>query len=462
MTRRLRGSGALLAILSALWLALFTYFELIAPYRNAAKCHWGNVDKKTNVMLVADPQLIDGHTYPERNRLLLKLSQHTVDVYLKQNYKALVNQLKPDYIMFLGDYLDNGRLCDDNYYEIEFLRFEKIFNVFPQYVRGKNLFTSVPGNHDVGFGNGVKAALQARFASHFGKANTVCEIEGVDFIMLDSPSLSSQDPEIRKDSLQFLELLSAPINPRVLLSHVPLFRDTEKQPCGPHRERNPFLQIAGYQYQLALDPDILEYLLNRIRPQLIFAGDDHDYCAIVRDNGAREYTVKSISMAMGIQYPAVQLLSFAAKGPILQYDTHMCYLPSPYVKVFAYLFAAIFSSFIVVFWNIKQRPSRYGYSMLPLWGLERTSSDLSEEQEGISQNASEYMASKDKSSKFVSLPSYAFTPRTWEKRYEREFFSKKQSLKKILNRWNVLICLKHMCILGVMTLIIYNLVIKFV
>lgn len=132
---KLRSSHHVVGALALVWMLLFVYHEHVAPARGAAQCAWADVaPAQTNVLLVADPQLIDNHTYPGRNAPLLRLSQHTVDVYLRQNYRALVRRLAPDYIVFLGDYLDNGRLVDDAYFAREFARFERIFGV-PGYVR---------------------------------------------------------------------------------------------------------------------------------------------------------------------------------------------------------------------------------------------------------------------------------------------------------------------------------------
>jgi hypothetical protein len=39
------------------------------------------------------------------------------------------------------------------------------------------------------------------------------------------------------------------------------------------------------------------------------SGDDHDYCELQHQGGAREVTVKSFSMAMGVRKPGFQLLS---------------------------------------------------------------------------------------------------------------------------------------------------------
>ena len=96
-------------------------------------------------------------------------------------------------------------------------------------------------------------------------------------------------------------------NPRILLTHVPLFRPDDT-PCGPLRNPNkPYIkQGAGYQYQsrrggaahttdLNLTPlftltvlflfltDLIveplsKFVLESVKPYLVFSGDDHDDC----------------------------------------------------------------------------------------------------------------------------------------------------------------------------------------
>lgn len=349
--------------LYAVWLVAIIYLEHIQPMMVARQCQWAEGDS-TNILLVADPQLIDGHTYPGRPGPLLALSQHTVDVYIRQNYRAMVRSLRPDYIFFLGDYLDNGRLLLNEYYEQEFQRFEYIF-AHKSYPRGDRWITSVPGNHDVGFGDGVK--LQHRFEQHFGKPNHVRVIAGVEFVFLDTLLYSSSKPELRGSAASFVDGLPPKTMPRVLLSHVPLYRDTLKHACGPLRENPRFLLLTGYQYQLAIAPHLLEELLTKIEPDLIFSGDDHDYCDVTHDIGSvREVTVKSISMAMGIWKPAVQLLTIQNGADPWSYETHMCYLPRPYVDVVVYVAMAILTAVLLLVWNVLQRRQAY-YHMTPLY-----------------------------------------------------------------------------------------------
>lgn len=456
---KLRSNHQILVLLTALWTGLFIYYEHVVPFNNAARCNWELLDS-TNVLLVADPQLIDNHTYPGRNEMLLKLSKHTTDVYLEQNYKALVNHLQPNHIVFLGDYLDNGRLLQDAYYHKEFRRFEGIFNRWPKkYARGKNWFSDVPGNHDIGFGDGVKEHLSQRFAHYFGAPNVVHLFGRLDFILLDTPSYSSSNEKINKASRDFVNLLPLSKNQRVLLSHVPFFRDVEKQPCGPLRENPKFHTLAGYQYQLALSPEILNELLDKIRPSLIFSGDDHDYCDVLHEGSltSREITVKSISMAMGIRYPAVQLLSYSKEGKF-KYNTHMCYLPTPYVDVFAYVVMSVVSAIILLLWNIKQRSSRYNYSILPTWDSEDSTAILME-QGPMSKKVSNFLKEQDEGltpTAPSALPKYTFTTENRVEKALRKLRLWMLEFHKFVRKWNLVTFLRHCGILAMTAILIYN------
>lgn len=359
----------LLIVLVVLWLGSFVLHENYIPNFVVRRCDWPEIqhdikDDVVNVMLITDPQLIDSHTYPGRSAPLLSISRHTLDIYLKKNYKALVNNLQPDYILWIGDLLDNGRNSTDEYFKNEVGRFNRLFyNSFTdRYKSGVNWFTNVPGNHDIGFGDGVVVKYRDRFTETFGKSNIMQNIHGVDFIMLDSLSLSGNKP-INNEANSFIDDITS-TNPRILLTHVPLYRDPATS-CGPLRESKSFnVDGYGYQYKNSLDLKITESLLGKLHPQLIFSGDDHDYCDIVHPGSSREITVKSISMAMGIKYPAVQLLTFKKKSEKLVYSTDICFLQTPYYNIIHYVILTVFSGVSVIIWNLKRK---YAKSILPTY-----------------------------------------------------------------------------------------------
>ncbi|KAI5949077.1 hypothetical protein KGF57_004907 [Candida theae] len=350
------------------WVIVFLINEKYVPYKTIRQCKWPNLNQnskadattQTNILLIADPQLIDNHTYPGRNSYLLSLSQHTVDQHLKRNY-AQLTKLNPNSTIFLGDLLDNGRASTDEYFNKEVARFRSIF---PQ---NRQMYTNLPGNHDIGFGDLIRTEVRDRFSETFGNPNLQTSIAGVEFILVDTTSLSSTKDQINQAALGFVNGLPKKSMPRILLSHVPLSRHPDTK-CGPLREKPKFLALGrGYQYQNSLTKEISDFLLDKIEPDLIFSGDDHDYCDIVHDQGTREITIKSMSMAMGIYYPAVQLLSYVKSPEGLKYQTKICYMQTPYINVVVYIVMAVVSIVVILQQNLRLKTgNNSSWTVLPL------------------------------------------------------------------------------------------------
>jgi ethanolamine phosphate phosphodiesterase len=153
---------------------------------------------------------------------------------------------------------------------------------------GRKLITTLPGNHDLGFGKGVHRAVRNRFNTYFGEGNRIDIIGNHTFVSVDSVSLSALDQRasaeegVWESTQEFLDnaktfkrraviqtlrhqrgLNPNPLYkhrvveteglaedllpnfesnvtefPTVLLSHVPLFR-APGTPCGPLREHWP-------------------------------------------------------------------------------------------------------------------------------------------------------------------------------------------------------------------------------
>lgn len=243
------------------------------------------------------------------------------DQYMRRSFSLIQDHLEPDSVLFLGDLFDGGREWatatssspearwkgyKDSYWKKEFHRFVKIFldpwekaNTPPIDGRGRRLLANLPGNHDLGFGNGVQEPVRDRFESFFGKTNQVNVIGNHTFVSVDSVSLSAMDqPDpltgssptasdenrtirpIWKEADEFLDkmpmykakaeneelrilrnhseehmfdyrvvdaveptihLKPEPVGagfPTILLTHVPLYRKPGT-PCGPLREHYP-------------------------------------------------------------------------------------------------------------------------------------------------------------------------------------------------------------------------------
>lgn len=249
---------------------------------------------------------------------------------MSRSYNQLQEQLQPDTVFFLGDLFDGGRewatrrgdtpdliwnprpknevgpakrwkkKYGEEYWLREYMRFIKMFvNPYAAIFRygsgqrGRRFIASLPGNHDLGYGSGVKIPVRDRFEAYFGDMNRVDVIANHTFVSVDTLSFSARTSnersaadlsQVYRPVEEFLEkvqiskrkaverelrrlrgetpdlqqvqqvedLKSADFSnvptlnpgegkaelPTILLSHVPLYRPPGT-PCGPLREHWP-------------------------------------------------------------------------------------------------------------------------------------------------------------------------------------------------------------------------------
>lgn len=166
------------------------------------------------LVFVADPQLVDPHTYPGRPWPLNPLTMKYTDQYMRRAYSRIQTELYPDTVFFLGDLFDGGREWStrttkspekqyqqygDSYWLNEYRRFGRIFfdhwgdgGLQPRPgQRGRKFISSLPGNHDLGFAKGVQIGVRDRFHAYFGDGNRIDVIANHTFVSIDSVSLSA-------------------------------------------------------------------------------------------------------------------------------------------------------------------------------------------------------------------------------------------------------------------------------
>ncbi|RAL04570.1 putative manganese ion homeostasis (Fr) [Aspergillus ibericus CBS 121593] len=203
------------------WICTLWWGERTVFQESVETCGWGNWEKwpqdatPHHVAFIADPQLVDPHTYPGRPWPLSTLTVKFTDQYLRRSFSSIQNELGPDSVLFLGDLFDGGRewatasssspekrykKYNDRFWKKEFHRFVKIFvdtwNEGDEHTRdsiGRRMLTGLPGNHDLGFGSGVQVPVRDRFRSFFGKSNRVDVIGNHTIVSVDTVSLSAMD-----------------------------------------------------------------------------------------------------------------------------------------------------------------------------------------------------------------------------------------------------------------------------
>ncbi|OOF91506.1 hypothetical protein ASPCADRAFT_210881 [Aspergillus carbonarius ITEM 5010] len=203
------------------WIYTLWWGERTVFQDSVKACGWGNWEKwpqdatPHHVAFIADPQLVDPHTYPGRPWPLSTLTVKFTDQYLRRSFSSIQNELGPDSVLFLGDLFDGGRewatasssspekrykKYNDRFWKKEFHRFVKIFvdtwNEGDEHIMdpiGRRMITGLPGNHDLGFGSGVQIPVRDRFRSFFGKSNRVDVIGNHTIVSVDTVSLSAMD-----------------------------------------------------------------------------------------------------------------------------------------------------------------------------------------------------------------------------------------------------------------------------
>lgn len=332
--------------------------------------------------LIADPQIIDPHTYPRRG-LSLAATIYYTDQYMRRSYSTLQEVLLPSTTLFLGDLFDGGRewahtppslyaqqqhihtsdgpvpvrpdpnaeadwkLYKDDYWWGEYLRFARIFPGYPY----RRTVKSLPGNHDLGIGNGIREPVKDRFTTWFGETSSVVEAGNHSIVLLDSVSLSNDNnPRIFGPEREFLDNLpvrlskpdtatpkyphtiindgaapSSPADdapgpetlhnhlPTILLTHVPLYRPQIRLAARSASRQTQSASAAGTSTRTCSHPSYpLTYYKRHQRNTS--SGDDHDYCEVdhmyTGDQGrVHEVTIKSFAWTMGIRRPGFLLVS---------------------------------------------------------------------------------------------------------------------------------------------------------
>ncbi|KAG9316325.1 Metallo-dependent phosphatase-like protein [Chiua virens] len=384
--------------LRTVWVLAVVWFEL-GTFRFALyDCLWPDTrqpplpDSRTvRILVIADPQIIDRHSYPGRGPLLSALSQYAVDLNLRKNWNFAFHRLRPNAIVVLGDMMDQWSFIDVHQrsvhksylprYETYFARYQSIFNMGdlppPVYY--------LPGNHDVGLANLAPFSLSAdtRYTSHFGPRNYRRTIGNHTLVFIDAPALVEEDvlrtqrghtyhswPAIKRGPVEFVKQTTSTgsSSPLVLFTHIPLSRPSDAS-CGPLREKGTIRQGYGFGYQNTHTDGTTTFLLESLKPSLIMSGDDHDYCVYEHtisssNEKVQEVSVKSLSMAMGIRRPGFQLLSLISVAPSPDQITQtpippplhaLCLMPDQLgIYFYIYIPLILLSLFVLLVLNFRR------------------------------------------------------------------------------------------------------------
>ncbi|THH08090.1 hypothetical protein EW145_g2951, partial [Phellinidium pouzarii] len=307
--------------LRLLWVVAVVWYELgVFFWSVKIRFGSGNAPTPTHVLLVADPQVIDARSYPDRSYWLSALSQFAVDLNLRKSWAA-TRRFAPDVVVFLGDMMDNGRYASgDQEYREYYERFRSIFAIDPS-----TEVYYIPGNHDVGQVNllGTSRSFspqsRKRYTTNFGPLNYKVSVANHTLVMVDAPGLVEEDYRRTPTGQTFEDWTPPPGGATDFINK--FASDRIQRPVALSEKECSTLADAGLKH----------------------SGDDHDYCEYMHSTPllsegpepniqyVREVTVKSISIAMGIQRPGFQLLSLVSPSELTpnaqSFADTLCLLP---------------------------------------------------------------------------------------------------------------------------------------
>uniref|UniRef100_A0A2P2LT40 Uncharacterized protein C630.12 n=1 Tax=Rhizophora mucronata TaxID=61149 RepID=A0A2P2LT40_RHIMU len=301
-------------VFCGVWMVTLLYGEMFAywvpslwacswPHHHHHRSRYSISSSETNgamyprdykkVAVLTDPQLMDSTSLhlPSKS-LALEIAQFYTDLYMRRAFFASILPFRPDVIVFLGDYFDGGPYLSDEEWQESLQRFRHIFGLNEAEGLADIQVYFIPGNHDVGYENVYfhKPEVIRRYEKEFGIRNYRFTVGKVEFIGVDAQTLdghlfgnqSSMTWEFVKNVSNDIKLI-----PRVLLTHIPLFR-RDNTYCGPLR-KSPIVnqrivhsthdQDIMYQNYATEESSIKA--LELIRPILILSGHDHDQCMVV-------------------------------------------------------------------------------------------------------------------------------------------------------------------------------------
>jgi hypothetical protein len=177
------------------------------------------------VMLVADPQILDLQSYPDRAWVLQYLSQWMTDLNMRRSWAA-AKRLRPDAAVFLGDMMDRGRANMSTHECVSelhlglitlkalVLQVRDVLLSFQEDVprpwlahllspwQSRRWVHSRPRSplsalahlvHSLGDTNVFSPHAQQRFTTHFGPLAQTLELGGHTLVFIDAPTLVNED-----------------------------------------------------------------------------------------------------------------------------------------------------------------------------------------------------------------------------------------------------------------------------
>ncbi|KAJ0744954.1 putative calcineurin-like phosphoesterase domain, ApaH type, metallo-dependent phosphatase [Helianthus annuus] len=356
--------------LCVIWAITLLYGEKFAFYWT---CSWpiettDNPADYVKIAVVTDPQLMDRTSLNLAPKsLALEIVQFYTDIFMRRAMLASVMPLKPDMVLFLGDYFDGGPVLSDEEWQDSLNRFRHIFDIKTLERVTNNRVYFLSGNHDIGYAayHSHKPDVISRYEKVFGSRNYHFGAGEVEFVAVDAQTLDGHPLQSQTSaSWTFVNNVSRDSlsPPRVLLTHIPLYRP-DWTSCGSKRS-SPIInqrisRVNGdheIMYQNYLTEETSNKLLDFIKPVLVLSGHDHDQCTVThraKHGAVVEHTLGTISWQQGNLYPSFMLLTaskLSVSNASNAVSTRLCLLPAQIFIYIWYILLFVVTLVVILVW----------------------------------------------------------------------------------------------------------------
>lgn len=254
------------------------------------QCDWPELSSDAehlHVFMLADIHMLG----PRKGHWLDKWRR---EWQMHQAYQTILTLHTPDVVFILGDIFDEGEWTTNKQFKEYVDRFNSLFKVpdgVPLYV--------VAGNHDIGFHNFIRRGNPDRF-TRMMKAPSVqlVTLKGNHFVLINSMAMHGDNCTLCSKAREAVDNVSETLkcykdkkfcgrkrkvhsysNP-ILLQHFPLYRTSDgicNEPDSP-----PLVEKfkAFIPKRECLSEESTEYLVNKIKPRVVFGGHTHSGCIV--------------------------------------------------------------------------------------------------------------------------------------------------------------------------------------
>ncbi|KAJ5079785.1 metallo phosphoesterase related [Anaeramoeba ignava] len=336
---------SILFIIILIWLKTFAFYDKFTLQESPL----------LRIVIIADPQM-KGENPNEEEFGTLK--DQLNDFYYQHIIHKISTHISPTHIIVLGDIFANFQM-NNQLFASKYKRYKRIFE---SAITNKQIqVINLAGNEDIGYGADCDPNAIQRFQEKFNDLNILIEYPHLSLAIVNNIPLdgSSNLNEFNK-SWQFLANLASKSqeNQIILFMHIPLYKQNEK--CKINHDilfenRN---QNNVVIYQNMLSENTSDFIINNIKPFMIFTGHSNSGCQYTHQDKITEYTLRSVNGDFGGGFVVLEIKP-NSNGSGYRFWINKYTFPTSNVIILMIILLICYLGFLVGFFLLKIIPTIY-------------------------------------------------------------------------------------------------------